>query len=70
MELVWCKDGGGKCWMTLVASPECPLMACEIGGFLDDWWMVVARAWSRMMATTREWSSLEADVVGSNHDGF
>ena len=44
-------------------------MACEIGGF-DDGGMVVARAWLRMMATTREWSSLVADVVGSNHDGF
>ena len=34
------------------------------------WGMVVARAWSRMIATTREWSSLVADVIGSNHDGF
>jgi hypothetical protein len=45
MELVWCRDGGGKGWMTLVASPECRLMVCEIGGF-DDWGMVVAGAWS------------------------
>ena len=69
MELVWCRDGGWKGWVTLVASPECRLIACEIGGF-DDRGMVVARAWSRMMATTREWSSRVADVIGSNHDGF
>ena len=55
--------------MTLVASPECQLMACKIGGF-DDGGLVVALAWSRMMATTREWSSLVADVVGSNHDSY
>ena len=33
MELVWCRDGGGKGWMILVASTECRLVACEIGGF-------------------------------------
>ena len=69
MELIWCRDGGGKGWMTLVASPECQLMACKIGGF-DDGGMVVARAWSRMMATTYEWSSLVANVIGSNHGNF
>ena len=35
MELVWYRDGGGKGWVTLVASTECRLMACEIGGFDD-----------------------------------
>ena len=35
MDVVWCRDGGGKGWMPLVESPECRLMACEIGGFDD-----------------------------------